>query len=205
MANDELEQESLRLEEYKAIRAQIDSQSKLQVQVFTFSIISSSALIGYLLKFFEQEEINAVTIYVFLAPALIYIPCAYLIKDMRDEIYRCGTYIHIFIENENNQYYEGALGSIRDRFGSKESFNPMFTAYWAFTIVCGALFFMFLLGTEASCVMILPWVIVVYSLGNAHIKFSRIPSKGRASYIQDWQSIKSASKLNHVVEKVPNN
>jgi hypothetical protein len=193
-----IELEPLRIEEYKAIRSQIDNQSRLQVQVFTFSIISASALIGYLLKFFEQDDINTVTVYIFLVPTLIYIPCAYLIKDMRDEIYRWGTYIHIFIENENSQYYEGALGSIRDRFSSSESFNPMFTAYWAFTVVCMGLFLFFIVGTEMMWWTILPWLVVIYSLGNAHIKFNLIPSKGRANYIQDWKSIKSASKINHI-------
>lgn len=187
---------SLKVEEYKALRQQIDSQSRLQVQVFTFSIISSSALLGYFLKLLSDTGHSLLTLQLLFAPSFILVPCAYLIKDMRDEIYRWGTYIYVFLENESGSSYEGALGSMRERFGSSESFNPMFLTFWCFTFVCIGLYT--LLAANASLLALwqaVPWLCVVWLLLRADIEFRNIPNKKRKLYIETWRSINTSSRF----------
>jgi hypothetical protein len=181
---------SFKIEEYKSLRQQIDNQSKLMIQVFSFSIISSFAFLGYFLQLLNGTRFSFLILHLLFAPSFIIVPCAYLIKDMRDEIYKWGTYIQVFIENENSSLYEGALGRIRERYRTSESFNTMFLTFWSFTLACVCLYAFlakkyFLLELWQP----LPWLCVIWLLHRAENEFKVIPSKKRKIYLEEWRSI----------------
>ncbi|MCI5178960.1 MAG: hypothetical protein D3911_06515 [Candidatus Electrothrix sp. AW3_4] len=191
MEQNELINPLLCIEEYKSLRQQIDSQSKLMIQVFTFSIISSSALLGYFFNLFNNTGLSILTLQLLFGPSLILVPCAYLIKDMRDEIYRWGTYLYVYFEDGSSSHYESALSLMRERYGSSESFNPIFLTFWSFTFIC--IFLYIILSNQQHVLKVwqaLPWLSIVWLLHRAHYQFNKIPDVKRQFYIDAWKSIK---------------
>lgn len=186
----------LRRDEYKMLKSQIDSDSKMQIQVFTFSIVASTALLGIFFNFGNAAH-TPIAHYVFIIPPLIIIPCAYLIKNLRAEIYRAGTYIQVFIENDTSFLYEGALGKIRERFNSKESFDPIFSAYWIFIILCFLAFLATALeaGIPVKIWQSLPWLLYALFLARANRKYKEIPNVKRLYLLEQWRAIKADASL----------
>ena len=90
------------LEEYKALRQEIESRAHLIVQVFATSLVVLvpfiSGIAVYELR--NQADIKAepslLYPYLFLFPLLILVPCIYLLTSLRKDFFRCGTYIEVF-------------------------------------------------------------------------------------------------------------
>lgn len=188
--------DDLKKEEYKSLRSAIDDASRMQIQVFTFSVITSTTLLGVILKFGSQVYTSR-TVYVFLMPTLIIIPCSFLIKNLRAEIYRTGTYIQVFIENDSPFLYEGALSIIRNKFKSKEAFGPIFSAYWILLLICAMLFVSSVIDSkiQLDLLQLLPWLLASLFLATANGQYKEIPSKKRLMMLEQWRSIKLRSSF----------
>ena len=178
-------------EEYKALRSAIEEATKAQLRVFTFSIVTAFSLLGLFLKFGNQSY-SHLTINVFLVPVLIVLPSAYLVRNLRREIYRLGTFIQVFIERNNPMRYETALARIRDRYRSSEAFNPVFTTYWIATLCCAGLFGIASFESRITVRywQLLSWAACIVLLANAHLSFSRVPSTERRLLLKQWRSIR---------------
>ena len=194
---DTIKFDDLKKEEYKSLRSSIDDASRIQIQVFTFSVITSITLLGVILKF-GSNIYTSRTVYVFLMPPLIIIPCSFLIKNLRAEIYRAGTYIQVFIENDSPFLYEGALSILRDRFKSKEAFGPIFSAYWIILAICAVLFISSELDSKIPLDLpqALPWLAASFFLYRANCQYSEIPSTNRLMLLDQWRSIRASSSFN---------
>ncbi len=195
---DSIKLDDLKKEEYKSLRSSIDDATRMQIQIFTFSVITSTTLLGVILKF-GNPIYTSRTVYVFLIPPLIIIPCSLLIKNLRSEIYRAGTYIQVFIENDSPFLYEGALSIIRDRFKSKESFDPIFSVYWILLLICAVLFVSSELDSKIPLDLpqSLPWLVASFFLAKANGQYREIPSTSRLLMLDQWRSIKSSSSLSN--------
>ena len=191
---DTIKFDDIKKEEYISLRSSIDDASRMQIQVFTFSVITSTTILGVILQFGNQIYTSS-TIYVFLMPPLIIIPCSFLIKNLRAEIYRAGTYIQVFVEDDSPFMYEGALSIIRDRFKSKESFGPIFTAYWILLLICAVLFISSAIDSKIPLGLpqSLPWLAASFFLAKANGQYREIPSKNRQMMLDQWRSIKSST------------
>lgn len=178
-------------EEYNMLRNSIEEATKAQLQIFTLSVVTASSLLGVLLKFGSQTY-STLTINVFLAPALILIPSAYLVRNLRRDIYRAATYIQVFIEHNDPMRYESALARIRDRYRSSESFNPLFATYWITTLCCAALFAITSFDSKIPMRywQSIPWALCMFLLANAHLSFSRVPNTERHLLLKQWRSIR---------------
>lgn len=188
----------LRKEEYKSLRLEISYNCRMQIQVFTFSMITSMALLGIILKF-GNDTYTSISIFSFFIPTLITIPCAYLVKNLRSGIYRMGTYIQVFVEEDSPLMYEGSLGVMREKFQSKESLDPIFCVYWVFFCLCCFLFFAVKLEaklpTELWHWQSLPWLVAALFLANANRKYKEIPNTKRRQMLDEWRIIRSKALL----------
>jgi len=97
-----------KLAEHKILMGHIESQFRLIIQVFIASLIVSLGLLGYAFQIGDSAP------YVFLSPILIFMPCGYLLTKLREEIFRWGMYIRVFIEDGRDLRYETALAQLRE-------------------------------------------------------------------------------------------
>ncbi len=140
----ELEEENRRLEDYRYTNEQIMMHQRLMVQIFTFSLIISVPLIGYGLQIFwgtkeVGEQISPYAPYIFLAPALLFIPALAMMYALREAIFQLITYSIVFHQQEAPGY------DIRCRQATSESgilrkvFVVMVLIYWVLFLLCTAL------------------------------------------------------------------
>ena len=189
------------LEEYKALRQEIDSRAHLIIQIFTVSLSISVPLISgitfYVLKNFANiiNQQNIIYPYIFLSPIIIFLPCYFLITSLRKDFFRCGTYIQVFLENENKFYWETALDKFRESY-NEESLDPISGAYGVLVIICVSLFWHFLyVASSLECQLLLALVItlVIFLLFiRVYMLYRKIPTKTRKDYYNKWQTIKEA-------------
>jgi len=169
-----------KLEERRYLNEQIMNHQRLIFQIFTFSVISAVAILGWGSQSFPESgtEASALTLFLVLAPMAIILPCAFIISGIREEIFGWAAYIIVFHESGEGLGYETVLDKARDKFGRfRESYTSLLFTYWA---LCGICCGLFLYGIEnssmpssLSAVVIIPIGFLIYWT----IKFIEIPSK----------------------------
>lgn len=93
------------IEEYRALREEIRSTMTTIIQVLSFSIIATGALLGYIM----QQAVTRTNIYEgttsllkgglpFLIPSAILLPCLFIVCQSIRGMMKTGTYIKEFIE-----------------------------------------------------------------------------------------------------------
>ena len=94
----------IKVEEYKSLRAGIDMHLKHILQILTFMVAATCALLGY--GFSSGEAL------VFLTPLPIILSSAYLIRTQMEEVLCKGAYIIIKCE-QNHIGWESVLYKLR--------------------------------------------------------------------------------------------
>jgi len=184
-----------KLEERKYLNEQIMNHQRLLVQIFTFSIIAGVAILGWGLQSFlaSGEDPSWTSVFLVLAPMAIVIPCAYIIKGIREDIFRWGAYIIVFHEGEGTLGYENLLDKLRDKARKvKESYSTICVAYWVLFLICACLFIYGILSSGTihdgwAMLALVPFGFLIYWT----IRFVDIPSKtSRKQYREDWLKAK---------------
>jgi len=169
---------------------------RLIFQIFTFSIISSVALLGYgLQNFFEEpRKISELAPFVILTPMAIIVPCAFMINAMREDIFRWGAYIIVFHESDTEPGYEMRLNKIRDMTNPlKESYTSIVWVYLVLCFACSGLFAWGVLMAPFHWSWSLLAIIPLGSLIWATVRFCKIPSKGnREKLLREWRKAEGA-------------
>ena len=130
--------QQMRLEEYKYLNQQIMNQQRLIIEVFTFSVIASVALLGYALQSVlkSDDAVDNLMPYIVLAPSAIIVPCAFLITAVRKDIQKWGAYIMVFHEDKGGACWETRLREFAKKNPrSTESFSYLFLTYWILQFV----------------------------------------------------------------------
>ena len=199
------------LEEYKALRQEIDTTAHLIIQIFTISLSISVPLISgitfYVLNNFNNinNHQNFIYPYIFLSPIIIFLPCYFLITSQRKNFFICGTYIQVFFEKENELCWETALDKFRESY-KEESLDPISGAYGVLIIICVSLFWYFLyIVSSLECQLLLALVItlvIILLFIRVDILYRKIPTKIRKEYFYKWQIIKDEmeERPNHNIE-----
>lgn len=184
--------ERKRLEERKYLNEQIMNHQRLLVQIFTFSIIAGVAILGWGLQSFPSsgEDTSWTSLFLLLAPVGIVIPCAYMIKGIREEMFRWGAYIILFHEGEGTLGYENLVDKLRDTPRKlKESYSAIWVAYAVLCLTCAILFVVGIWrsGTVQygwSAVALVPLAFLIHWCK----RFCNIPSESsRKQYKDDWR------------------
>jgi len=186
------------LEEHKYINEEIIVHQRLIIQLFTFSIIASVALLGYGVQNFsgEQGSISELSPFVIFAPMAIIVPCAWVITKIRKEIFRWGAYIMVFHESEKPGY-ETMLDKIRDIRNSwwEESYTPLVITWWGLCAACTGLFIWGVLHTPLHWCWSMLSILPLGFLGRTTDKFCKIPTKGyRQKLEKEWSEAKQATE-----------
>ena len=180
------------LEEYKLLRQKIDNQSKLIVQSFTFSVVTSCALLGYLLTTLKDIGITFLSIHLLLCPLLIIVPISYLIIENRKEIYKWATFICVFHEKNDKTFFESALAIMNKNNGTSETLSPMFLAYWSLTFVCLFLYiFLSIINKIFELWQLILPLLFIWLIYRAHYKFKYKLKLYKSSCYKEWRSIKN--------------
>ena len=132
-----------KLEEYKYLNQQIMNHQRLLFQIFTFSVIAAVAILSWGLQSFPKSgmEASGLAPFLLLAPMAIVLPCAFIIRGIREEIFGWGAYIIVFHESVGDVGYETRLDRIRDKVGRfRESYTYLIGIYWSFLGICIWLF-----------------------------------------------------------------
>ena len=191
-------------EEYNKLARHIEGQFRLIVQVFTVSIVAAVALLGYVLKVLTAGGVYSdLMVLLPLAPLAITTPCAYLIRELRKEIFKWGAYVQVYLEDGGDWRYETELTKYM-RIHShveKESFNLIGIAYWVLFGVCGGVSVgwgvwgmyegSMMLGAVivlASAVSIVFGLLWLYRTWWADYK--DIPVQYREKYVRRWTEVK---------------
>jgi hypothetical protein len=185
-----------KLEERKYLNEQIMNHQRLLVQIFTFSIIAGVAILGWGLQSFPAsgEDTSSTSLFLLLAPIGIVIPCAYMIKGIREEIFRWGAYIILFHEREGTLAYENLLDKLRDilrdkRHKFRESYSAIWVAYVVLCLICAILFVVGIWRSGTihygwSAVALVPLGFLIHWCKG----FRNIPSESsRKQYKDDWR------------------
>jgi len=120
------------IEEYQALRRHIEQQFALIIQVFTLSIITCVTVWGFSLPLKEQSvvDVNVITTVFPLLAFFVFIPIAYLLLSLREEIFDWASYIRIFIEPRKKGFnFETAIRKYRARPEYRSSFNRIAVVY----------------------------------------------------------------------------
>jgi len=187
------------LAEYRALREEILHNDRLIIEVFTFSIISSGALIGYSTSLFSSTDSSSFQYAPFIAliPLIIIIPCTYLLTSLRLQIIRLGSYIRAYIETKlDDLNYEGAVAKLaKSEKGSalmKLSMTPISLTYIAIFLLCWIIFFAIYpinFGEILEAYMLIPIVILIISaifFFHSQYSFFEIGNKKETFYNQ-WR------------------
>ncbi len=95
------------LEEYKALRGEIDRNSQIMSNVFLANIAATGALIGYGLDKHRAE--------IFLAPFAFLIPSMFFITSQMQSTRRIASYIRVFLEPALGLQWENRWMALRAR------------------------------------------------------------------------------------------
>lgn len=94
------------IEEYRALKEEINHNRWKQAQVFTYALIVSGALLGYFLAAEAPYEMP----YLFLSPLAILIPSILIVISLANANNRISIYIRVFHEGlENGLMYESIV------------------------------------------------------------------------------------------------
>ena len=194
------------VEEYRAIRQHIHGQFTLIFQVFTVSIVTTIALLGYALNntlgvFAKAEHISNLGLYLFfpLIPLAIIIPFAFLIKSLRKEIFKWGAYVEVYLEDGKNWKYETELNKYMEKHRERESFNPIALSYFVLGGLCFGLslslyLYKFPLSFPSLFYLIAIFVFAIV-MGWLYKKwwddYKDIPIQARQEYILRWKETKN--------------
>jgi hypothetical protein len=193
------------VEEYKALRQHIHGQFTLIFQVFTASIVTAIALLGYVLNnilgaIAPSSGISNFVLYLFfpLLPLAIIIPFALLIKALRKEIFKWGSYLEVYLENGKDWKYETELSKYMRRYRERESFNPIAISYFSLSALCFLFSIAIYLYKFPLSFPDLFWLMLVFIfaiiVGCLYKKwwddFKDIPVKARQEYINKWEKTK---------------
>ena len=178
-----------KLAEHRVLMSHIESQFRLIIQVFIASLIVSLGLLGYALQIAVSDP------YVFLSPILIFMPCSYLLISLREEIFRWGTYIIVFIEDGKDLRYETALAKFREKYRLPESLTPIYWSYWLLLTISVFLFALHSWRAGPPCLQYwIGWGLVILATGLIlyllHRRYSQIPEKKTKEFRDMWESIK---------------
>lgn len=193
-------------EEYNKLARQVEGQFRLIVQVFTVSIVAAVALLGYVLKLLAAGEVDSdFTVFLPLAPLAITTPCAYLIRELRKEIFKWGAYVQVYLEDGEDWRYETELTKYMRRHSDveKESFNPIGIAYWVLFGVCGGVSIGWGIWRVYEASMMLRAVIlllavvaivvgVLWLYKRWWVDYKDIPMQYREEYVRRWTEVKQA-------------
>lgn len=183
-----------KLAEHRVLMSHIESQFRLIIQVFTASLIVGLGLLGY------AFQIGRSAPYAFLSPILIFMPCGYLLITLREEIFRWGMYIRVFLENGKDLRYETALARLRAKYPFTESLTPIFPAYWLLLVISVALFVLYSLCAVPQCLWYwLGWGLAILALLATlcylHVRYAQIPDKETEEFTNNWESIKKEFQI----------
>jgi len=183
------------LEEYKALRREIDSRAHLIVQIFAISLAILVPFISGITVYELQSQtaINAgpslLSPYMFLFPLFILIPCLYLLTSLRKDFFRCGTYIEVFLEDGLELKWETALHKFRE-IQAEESLGPVLGVYWALFAVCAGLFGYWLYFLSLPLWHLFTVLVATLFLLRAHLAYRAVPTKTRKQFYEHWCDIK---------------
>jgi len=192
------------LEEYKALRQEIQSRAHLIIQIFTVNLIILvpfiSGIAFYVLRNLTdiKDQPNLLYPYICLSPILILLPCTYLITSLRKDFFRCGTYTQVFLEDESELKWETALDKFREAY-SEESFDPMFGAYWALFSICTILFGYTLYSLSLSLWHLFLTLLAALILVKSHWTYRQIPINTRKEFYNQWKDIKKTMDKKHSI------
>ena len=187
-------------EERQYIREQIIVHQRLIFQIFTFSIIAAIAVLGWGIQDFPTtsetngEKASLPHVFFLLAPLAITVPCAWVIKGIREDIFRWGAYILVFHESDRLGY-EKLLDKAREtKDVIKESYSATFFAYGMLTLLCSGLFCWGVVDSPnihwGLCFVVVIPLIVQTCLSRI---FFRIPSdRKRQEYQDNWREAQEA-------------
>ncbi len=198
--------EQRKIEEYKYLNRQILNHQGLVIQVFTFSIIASVAILGLALNNYFGEDKSKYALLVAFVPMAIIIPCAFFLASTRADIFRLGAFIRVIHESGQDPGYETLLEKKREGTGyiksMREAFSYVMVTYWLIFIVC-LVFFVWGLSSLQLWYLIFVVVLAFIMLVSASREFFSIPTdKRRKQFEKEWkevleQPVKSTNKPTH--------
>lgn len=185
-----------RLEEYKYLNQQIMNHQRLIIQVFTFSVIASVALLGYALQSVLKSDDSVSTLmpYIVLAPSAIIVPCAFLITSVRREIQKWGAYIMVFHENKDGAYWETRLRKFAEiNRTAPEPFSYLFVTYAILQFVIMIAYIWSVAHTSMNLSWMLLALLPFTFLSISASQYGEINTKKASKlYIGEWEKVKQS-------------
>ena len=184
-------------EEYRSLTEEIKLRDRGMLQIFTISLMVLvpfiSGIIIYSMQHWADIKAHPTVFapYMFLSPLLILIPCTYLLTSLRRNVFRCGTYIQVFLENDAGLRWETALDRFRE-IHKEESLDPTFVVYWAIFAICSGLFSYALYFLSMSLWHLVAPLLLALLLLKSHLAYRRVPTKTRNEFYEQWLKIKQA-------------
>lgn len=83
-----------KLEEYRALKDELNHNRWKQAQVFLYCLLAAGALLGYSFSTAPSLE----TAYLFLSPLIVLVPSSLIIISLRNFCDRIASYIRVFLE-----------------------------------------------------------------------------------------------------------
>lgn len=185
------------LEEYKTLREELQVRVRGFIYVFAISLVVLVPFIsGIIIYWMESMAVmkadpSLLYAYILLSPLFILIPCAYLLVSLRKDIFRCGTYIQVFLESDSEFRWESALSEFRQTY-SEETLEPAFWVYWAFLAICSGLFGYTLYLLSQSFWHLVVALLLTLFLAKAHFDYKRVLTKTSEAFRNRWGEIKEA-------------
>ncbi len=185
------------LEEYKVLREEVQSRVHGFIQVFTISLLILVPFISGIIIYWLQSRADMKAdpslfyAYILLTPLLILIPFAYFLTSLRKDIFRCGTYIQVFLEGNGDFRWESALSEFRKIYG-RETIEPAFLIYWGLFLICSGLFGYSLYFLSQSSWNLFVILFAAILLLIAYLDFRRVRTKTREAFCNQWRNIKEA-------------
>ena len=169
----------------------IEGQFRLIAHVFTASLIVSVSLLSYGLKALSgSTSVPGPGPFLLLAPLVIAVPCAYLIRSLREEIFKWATYIRVYLEDNVEWQYETELTKYRGRFPESESLSPIAATYWCLFGLCSVCFGWALHeDSMALCwllLLLVPFGLLLYW----QMRYQDIPHGYSATCEKNWSEIR---------------
>ncbi len=173
------------LEEYKTLRAEIDHNSKVVLNVFLSNVIVTASLIGYGLK----EDVGAI----FFGPFAILIPSLFFISSQMESTTRISSYLRAFIEpvcglNWQTRWYELRKSGFLPR--KRKYASSITKLYWSLYFTCSllALVFWDKRAIWSYFLFVLPITIYFwYAVKSVSESFSK---SFRDGYSEAWEKLK---------------
>lgn len=187
------------IEEYRYIHDEIITHQRLTFQIFTFSVIASVSILGYGLSN-DYSTANPLELLIFVCPIVIILPCAWIISNIREQIFRWGAYIQVSHE-QSKTAYETKLSILKKRNTKsfKESYTPIICTLWGMMIISIALYFIHIVlmssdSLDSNCNIItttgiiigLVSIILLYLISKRYKHITK--DKYHQELLQQWQN-----------------